>query len=122
MQKQFKVGDIVQRVADPYSEGKMYVNAEVIEILGSIMDVKYPFGEIWTVFKDDFVLVESPKSSKNSYKEIFDIEPQFVGLEHAGPEPSIRGILYAYYREHFSHVRSIALAEQYIKAISSETL
>ena len=117
MQKQFKVGDIVQRVADPYSEGKMYVNAEVIEILGSIMDVKYPFGEIRTVFKDDFALVKSSKSSQNSDKEIFDIEPQFVGLEDAEPEPSIREILYAYYREHFSHVRSIALAEQYIKAI-----
>ena len=114
MQKQFQVGDIVQRVADPFHMGDMYTNAEVRAIQGSIMDVEYPFGEIRTVFIDHFVLV---KSSRNSIQELFDIEPQFVGLEHSGPEPSIKEILYIYYREHFSHVRSLALAEQYIKAL-----
>ena len=52
---------------------------------------------------------------------IFDKEIFLPGFDDEwGPEPSIRAILVKYYQEVFSSERSEELAQQYIKAISSE--
>lgn len=52
---------------------------------------------------------------------IFDKEVRLPGVSGAfGTEPSIRKILVKYYRQAFDDVHSENLADEYIKAITSE--
>lgn len=52
---------------------------------------------------------------------IFDIEPQIGGFEEFGPEPSLREIVYGYYkREGFSGIECVKNSEEYFEQLISQ--
>ncbi len=48
-------------------------------------------------------------------QDFFDFGPQLPGYEHAGAEPTIKQLIYSYYRKHFSEQESEDSTKEYIE-------
>ena len=53
--------------------------------------------------------------------DLFDIEPQIVGFEEYGPEPSLREMVYGYYkREGFTGIECVKNSDEYFEQLMSQ--
>jgi len=54
-------------------------------------------------------------------KELFEIEPELEGYERNGREPSLRSLIFNYYREHCSFGDAVVHTNQYIDAVIKQS-
>ena len=54
-------------------------------------------------------------------EDLFTLEPKLGGYERNGSEPSLRSLIFGYYREHCSFDDAVVYTNQYMDAVIKQS-